>query len=855
MPKKGVCTIDAFSGLPMVKDERHGYTDRAIAKRQYVMSRYLPDPNLFVTEEVIGHDEREVIKDKCPTPHLNGTQRYRHNRNLAKSSKGVDDRLRTLYNGLHEEIRDNKTMECGLLVTFPNGGMLANWSQIDNSAKGKADLDVHLEITNTSPVEMVVLAGQPIAEATASVYEDPQRNIAQIAKQPQINQSVAKSLVFVGDTSTCDVAALTLLLNQTPEKNHIMRTLFDEYVGSDKSDWPRYTDIHKALKEEGAAVSAKSVIGRAKVQRGVCTEFLMALIHTTGKDYRINELGEELDEAIFGKSHSNRWKDVENMYRKFNKENPEELGKYRFVMVIHKLLYTSTGLIVSVIADMMQRPDTREHLTRMFISCSEPSSTSFISQETKQCNFDNLLIIERWVENNKRAIRATPMEDERELADFQFPAYNSSGDRMYYTSRTQEQIDGTGSGGRVFTIDRLTKALSVIVLDSESRRERMRATAQVNMLQEEIRRDIKNQSAGYACLSLQTLVLSEFDDQLEELMTVDDRDIKCKHEILKVAMCTAQEATVHQYGRPSTGKVNHLERKKVWSSFCKKGLVEVQPSLNGIDTMKGSMEEMEASLDEMIAHQATSNRDIDEENQQEEDMDPALGGDPAIIDQGYHYEAKLTQEELKAQLTVEEDRLRAQPWYNSRLTRMVITSDKTKQGDPIEMPWWRWTCIQAWRKLRHLEPEETLRGEDEENLLYTLRSVLDVGLPDDEEMERMGLVKEDRLYMVESIWRMAPCFYQGPNLPQIRHFSFTRMFMSLVTDVPYRQKPLIIPVHAEELVYTSIRAMIKDGVVEASLSPYNNGLLLVAKKPSRPGAPPPGMRVVLDARGLNHITR
>ena len=56
-------------------------------------------------------------------------------------------------------------------------------------------------------------------------------------------------------------------------------------------------------------------------------------------------------------------------------------------------------------------------------------------------------------------------------------------------------------------------------------------------------------------------------------------------------------------------------------------------------------------------------------------------------------------------------------------------------------------------------------------------------------------------------------------------------------------------------MYTSIRAMIKDGVVEASLSPYNNGLLLVAKKPSRPGAPPPGMRVVLDARGLNHITR
>ena len=116
--------------------------------------------------------------------------------------------------------------------------------------------------------------------------------------------------------------------------------------------------------------------------------------------------------------------------------------------------------------------------------------------------------------------------------------------------------------------------------------------------------------------------------------------------------------------------------------------------------------------------------------------------------------------------------------------------------------------------------------------------MLDVGLPDDEELEKMGLVTEDRLLMVESLWRMAPCFYHGPiHLPAIRHFSFTRMFMSLVTDVPYRQKPLVIPVHAEELVYTSIRAMIKDGVVEAPLSAYNNGLLLVAKKPSRPGAP------------------
>ena len=99
MPKKGVCTIDAFSGLPMVKDERHGYTNRAIVERQYVMSRYLLDPNLFITEEVKEH-EREVARDEdCPTPHRDGKQRYRHKRNSSKPSRGADDKLRTLYNG------------------------------------------------------------------------------------------------------------------------------------------------------------------------------------------------------------------------------------------------------------------------------------------------------------------------------------------------------------------------------------------------------------------------------------------------------------------------------------------------------------------------------------------------------------------------------------------------------------------------------------------------------------------------------------------------------------------------------------------------------------------------------------
>jgi hypothetical protein len=273
-------------------------------------------------------------------------------------------------------------------------------------------------------------------------------------------------------------------------------------------------------------------------------------------------------------------------------------------------------------------------------------------------------------------------------------------------------------------------------------------------------------------------------------MIVDDPRVQRAHGI---CMCLqARDPTFEQYERNPAVKVDNLERKKVWNKIARGGLVGVRPTPNGIDQIEGPEGELEASLAEINRYQSTAYRDIDEENDKGEAEDPALGGDPSNMDQGYHYNRQLTDEEHSIQLAIEETRLKAQPWYDS-ISRVVTTTDKDTKGNPITMPWYEWTCAQAWRKLRKLEPEETLRGEDECNRLYTLRSVLDVGLPDDEELEMMGLKSEDRLLMVESIWRMAPCFYQGPNLPQLRHFSFTRMFMSLVTDVPYRQKPLVFP--------------------------------------------------------------
>ena len=289
----------------------------------------------------------------------------------------------------------------------------------------------------------------------------------------------------------------------------------------------------------------------------------------------------------------------------------------------------------------------------------------------------------------------------------------------------------------------------------------------------------------------------------------------------------------------------------IYSEVRKLGLAEVTQEVTGCDrpTDDVKFSKQLSGFQDAVGHRS---RDLEAEALQGERDDPVAGN--AETGLGYHYDKALTQSELDSQLKEVWVDFQRRPEY-AIVNRIVQTTDKDDKGNFISMPWWRWTVTQSWRQLRAREPEETLNGELPENDLYTLRSILQVGVPSDSELKEMNLAPEDRLSIIEMVWRQAPAFYQGPVLPVIRHFTFTKLFMSLVTDVPYRQKPLVIPLANEELVYSSIRAMIKDGVVEASLSPYNNGLLLVAKKASRPGAPSSGMRVVLDARGLNHITR
>jgi hypothetical protein len=245
-------------------------------------------------------------------------------------------------------------------------------------------------------------------------------------------------------------------------------------------------------------------------------------------------------------------------------------------------------------------------------------------------------------------------------------------------------------------------------------------------------------------MNLQTIFLSNDDDRLSDLITVDSPVTELQHALCQMMMNQEDRegqpiwgSAEQQYGQFSQSKNETANRNAAIKTVRSKGLVEVLPTESGIDIMVGTQEDLHDSLREIARLSRNEGRNIEAEEAADELQDPALGGDPAVIDQGYHYDIPLSPEELHSQLLFERDRLRKQSWFQSRITEMVVTTDKDAQGRCIEMPWYKWTTTQAWRRLRELEPDETLHGEDEENELYTLRAINDVGLPDDSEVESM----------------------------------------------------------------------------------------------------------------------
>ena len=116
-----------------------------------------------------------------------------------------------------------------------------------------------------------------------------------------------------------------------------------------------------------------------------------------------------------------------------------------------------------------------------------------------------------------------------------------------------------------------------------------------------------------------------------------------------------------QYGQFSQSTDETANRNAAIKTVRSKGLVEVLPTESGIDIMVGPQEDLHDSLREIARLSRNEGRNIEAEEAADELQDPALGGDPAVIDQGYHYDIPLSPEELHSQLLFERDRLRKQP--------------------------------------------------------------------------------------------------------------------------------------------------------------------------------------------------
>jgi len=129
----GSCIVQPHPGLLQL--ESHGQ-----GSRRYMGSRYMMDPNLFLFSQ-------------APLDH----------------EHDADSHLKWLHSIVNKDM--------GLIVVFGGQDELHDYTEIDDAERGESDKAYHVKIVNTSPVEMLLLAGQPLATAVPAEYKDDNRDI------------------------------------------------------------------------------------------------------------------------------------------------------------------------------------------------------------------------------------------------------------------------------------------------------------------------------------------------------------------------------------------------------------------------------------------------------------------------------------------------------------------------------------------------------------------------------------------------------------------------------------------------------------------------------------------------------
>jgi hypothetical protein len=314
--------------------------------RRYMLSKYMFDPNLLVSSGGSRHSPKY----------------------------GADSRLQWLYNLV------SKDKDMGLIAIFGGIDELHDYTEIDGVERGESDESYHVQVINTSPVEMLLLAGQPVATAVPANYKEVDRNLHYLARstrgrtdplrqrmEPIVQRSLADVNRIIKHVTHCEPG------DEFSRAKQMLLTR-DQAGGSNTSLlWVPVHCMSKVTTVPDAVFTVSSLVGTINVQRGLLVGMLM----------------ERIQEHII----SNKVDRV--------------AGRYEVSLCLRRLMEAHPTLTVPVIADMMAREDTKDLFSELFRQ-ELKGSTDPLSAKTDELNVETLLMIENWIANSKRIMRVTP---------------------------------------------------------------------------------------------------------------------------------------------------------------------------------------------------------------------------------------------------------------------------------------------------------------------------------------------------------------------------------------------------------------------------------------------------------------
>jgi len=584
--------------------------------------------------------------------------------------------------------------DTGLIAVFGEHDELHDYTEIDGVERGESDKAYHVQVINNSPAEMLLLSGQPLATAIPAVYKESDRDVEyQLRTEAGRTDPLLKRIRPLIHSSNAAVNNIIQCVTRcepgdtySSAKQRLLE--LDQYGVSTKPlTWVPINYMSMVSTDEGSVFNVPSLVGTINVQRGLLVGKLMEYIRT----------------------------------RLIDTANDRVSGRYEVSFILRRLLETHPTLVVPVIADMMVRGDTTGLFSRIFQreSVSPPDP---LSAKTDELNIETMLIVENWVTNNDRVLRITPFDNgDPALEGFDTP-WCGGGELSVYTSTVQLSLSKQEQQISADSVwDRLFEA-TARVREAHKQRHDGQDGSQPG-LYSFCNTELESQ-LGHTYSRLSTLHLSAQHPNLVELCTMDSPSVRMAN-----WLCNTHQTHHNDYS---------------YSETMKRGLSEVIQGTTGCDQpVDGQKFEQEVTQFQDMVNLRT--RDLDAEARQSEQENPVSGD--AETGPGYHYDKALTQPELESQLKAVWDEFKQRPEYPI-VSRMVQTTDTDENGHFISMPWWRWTVNQSWRQLRAREPDETLDGSTPENELYTLRSILQVGLPDDSELAEMHLTAMDKRHPV-----------------------------------------------------------------------------------------------------------